>query len=224
MPLSVRSRPAWCQPGRFAHPRATSMYVVARRGVCSGMLTLPREDALADFSNHRGVWLVGWTAMRIGMGLTARVRMRLWGLGRRRAEGADYISKISSWPGSSRPRAPIAPPAASRATTEPWSRSTPSDSAAAVRPESGVHFWLSARLPLKSWPVPSAVQECNTTSRLKSSSLIQAVLLVNFFFFALHVMMTGSCLPRFDDASLSLSFLAKTIPGLGRRAQESLQV
>jgi hypothetical protein len=126
------------------------------------VLTLPREDALADFSNHRVLWMGAWLAvrMRIGMGLTAKAK--LWGLERRRAEGVDYISKISSWPGSSRPRAPIAPPAASRATTEPWPRITWSGSAAAVRG----HSWLSARPSSQSWPVPSAVQKCNTISKI----------------------------------------------------------
>lgn len=124
---------------------------VARRGACSGMLTLPRKDALADFSNHRGVWLDGWIAMRMGMVLAARLRVMMWGLERRMAEGADYISKISSWPCGSRPRAPIAPPAASRATTEPWSGSTWSDRAAAVGPER-VHSWLSVRRAHRAGP------------------------------------------------------------------------
>lgn len=157
---------------------------MARRGVCSGMLTLPREYALADFSNHRGVWLVGWTAMRMGLGLTARVRVMLWGLGRRRVEGADYISKNSSWPGSSRPRAPIAPPAASRATTRPWSRSTRSDSAAAVRPESSVHSWLSAGRPHRAGPcrLPcrSATPSQDSLFRAHSISTVGQFLLLGF--------------------------------------------
>lgn len=152
-------------------PSTGYQYVVARRGECSGMLTLPRKDALADFSNHRGLWLEGWIAMGIGMGLAARVRVRLWGLGIRRAEGADYISKISSWPGGSRPRAPIAPPAASRATTEPWSRSTCSDTAAALRPETRGHSWLSVRRAHRAGPCRLPCRkECNEISRFSIPS------------------------------------------------------
>lgn len=160
----------WCQPRRIA-PFSRPV-----------LLTLPREDALADFSNHRVLWMVGRMAMgvRIGMELTAMAR--LWGLGRRKVEGVDYISKISSWPGSSRPRAPIAPPAASRATTEPWSRITWSDSAAAVRD----HSWLSAR-PSSLTELARAVCHAGVQLDLKiprsksSAHCIHAELLASLF-------------------------------------------